>query len=203
MDGTCARRASGRRPSWRWHVPLGARRPALVEPVDAATPTARNRGLRRAAARARRSGKPGEARTALESLVRSLVATPEDLELSALDALAAGDASDGTVDLATRAVFATGRRDADALRTLALVRAARGELARARALEVEATALEPQAPPDALARLGEAWTRDALGFPIGTEDVGKSLLASGPFADAVRNLAARVPRAVAVQRPKR
>jgi len=92
---------------------------------------------------------------------------------------------------------------ADALRTLALVRAARGELARARALEVEATALEPQAPPDALARLGEAWTRDALGFPIGTEDVGKSLLASGPFADAVRNLAARVPRAVAVQRPKR
>jgi tetratricopeptide (TPR) repeat protein len=184
--------------TWRWRVPAGAARTRSVEMLDARRATASARELRQVAARARRSGKPQEARAALEPLVKGLEATPEDLELSALDALAAGDASEETLDLATRAVFATARRDADALRTLALVRLARGDLARARALEVEATALDPAAAPDVLARLGKAWTRDALGFAAGAENEQGSV-PTGPLADAVRNLSGRALKAVAVR----
>jgi hypothetical protein len=146
---------------------------------------------------ARRSGKPLEARATLEPLVRGLEATPEDLELSALDALAAGDASEGTVDLATRAVFATGHRDADALRTLALIRLARGEVARARALEVEAMAFGPDARPAGAGAAGGRVDARCARTRCRADGSGaapsKARWRCGPKSDG------RLPRAVAVR----
>jgi hypothetical protein len=185
--------------TWLWHVAASGEWPTSVEPLEGGGQKNPAHEVRLAAASARRSGEPSKARAALGPLARDLDATSEDLELSVLDALAVGDASEPILREAIQAVLATGREDADALRTLALVRLARGELARARALEVEATELDPEAPPDGLTTLTEAWTRRALGLATGADDVGNSVLVTGPLADAVRNLSGRVRKAVAVQ----
>jgi tetratricopeptide (TPR) repeat protein len=185
--------------TWVWHVAASGDWPTSVEPLEDVGHKNPAREVRLAAASARRNGEASRARAVLGPLVRDLDATPEDLELSVLDALANGNASEPILGEATQAVLATGREDADALRTLALVRLARGELARARALEVEATELDPKARPEGLAMLAEAWTRRALGFATGDEDVRTSLVETGPLADAVRNLSGRVPKAVALQ----
>jgi tetratricopeptide (TPR) repeat protein len=185
--------------TWVWRIPAGSEGPTSVEPVEDNGQKNPAQQVRRIAALARKAGEPSRARAALAPLVRDLDATPEDAELSVLDALAVGDASERILREATRAVLATGHEDADALRALALVRLARGELARARALEVEAQGLDPEAPPDGLSMLAEAWTRQALGFPV---PAGETLSSgAGSLADAIRNLAGRVPKAVAVQGP--
>jgi tetratricopeptide (TPR) repeat protein len=176
--------------AWRWQIPAGAGRPTLVEPIEAGG---------RPSSYAPGNGELLQARTPIGTPVTDPDATPEDLDLSVLAALAAGDSSEAVVLEATRAVLATARENADALRTLALVRLARGELARAHALEREAVALDPMAPPEGLARVAEVWARQALGFPVEAEDLGNSPVPAGPLADAMRALLHRTTKVVAVQ----
>jgi tetratricopeptide (TPR) repeat protein len=177
--------------AWRWRIPAGAQQPTSVEPLDAAG--------RLASSKARRNGDLLQAGTPIGAPVTDPDATSEDLDLSVLEALAVGDASEPVLLEATRAVLETAREDAVALRTLALVRLARGELARARALEREAVALDPMVPSNSLERVAKAWTRQALGFPVEAEDLGNAPVPTGPLADAVRALLHRTTKVAAVQ----
>jgi tetratricopeptide (TPR) repeat protein len=151
--------------TWRWQL----RRQdgsvsGLARLQSRAAPFLGAARARSAAEDARHARKLGRPRALLEDLASRLEASPEDLQELVLDALATGDASDKVLAQATSAVLATGRDDPDALRVLELVRLARGELGRARTLELEALKLDPWRRPDRLARQVARLTRRALGL---------------------------------------